>query len=314
MLPKKSRIFVAGHRGLVGRAIVRRLKARGHETILTAPRSSLDLCNQAQVEAFFRNERPDYVFLAAAKVGGIVANRDQPAEFIRDNLLIQTLVIDAAYRYGVKKLLVLGSSCIYPCRADVPIQEEQLLSGPLEATNEAYAIAKIAGLKTAQAYRRQYGFDAVSLMPTNLYGPHDNFHPEHSHVIPGLMQRFHQAKLEGHPEVTLWGSGRPLREFLHVDDLAAACEVVMTRYSGETPLNVGSGAEVSIRELAELLREVVGYQGRLTWDPTRPDGTYRKLLDSSRLQALGWAPQQSLRAGLEETYAWFTAGGVARAA
>eukprot|EP00850_Spirogloea_muscicola_P016972 SM000141S00916 [mRNA] locus=s141:273076:275999:- [translate_table: standard] len=305
-MDRGARIYVAGHRGLVGAAIARRLQANGHTDIVTRTHKELDLTRQADVERFFEEQRPVYVILAAAKVGGIHANSTYPADFIAVNLQIQTNVIDAAYRSGVKKLLFLGSSCIYPKFAPQPIPEDSLLSGPLEPTNEWYAVAKIAGIKMCQAYRLQYGFDAVSGMPTNLYGPHDNFHPENSHVLPALVRRFHEAKKAGAKEVVCWGTGSPLREFLHVDDLADACIYIMEHYSDIGHLNVGSGKEVTIKELAELVKEVVGFQGELVWDPTKPDGTPRKLMDSSKLAALGWEAKVALRDGLTETYKWYT--------
>ncbi len=302
-----SRIYVAGHTGLVGSALVRRLRALGHEHLLLRTRHELELREQAAVRAFFERERPEYVFLAAARVGGIQANATRPAEFIGDNLAIQTHVIDAAWRCGAKKLLFLGSSCIYPKHAPQPIAEESLLTGPLEPTNEWYAIAKIAGLKMAAAYRRQYGFNAISAMPTNLYGPGDNFDLANSHVLPALIRKFHEAKLAGAGEVVVWGSGAPRREFLHVDDLADALVVLMHKYSDEAPINVGCGADVSIAKLAALVGEVVGFKGRIVYDASKPDGTPRKLLDVSRLAALGWAPRIALRDGIEGTYRWFLA-------
>lgn len=300
-----SRIFVAGHRGLVGSAIVRKLRAEGFETLLTRGSTELDLRNQATVDAFFKAERPEYVFLAAAKVGGILANDTYPADFIRDNLQIQTHVIDAAYRHGAKKLLFLGSSCIYPKHAPQPMPESCLLTGPLEPTNEWYAIAKIAGLKMCQAYRRQYGFNAITAMPTNLYGPGDNFDLQSSHVLPALLRKFHDAKERGEPAAVVWGTGTPRREFLHVDDLADACVFLMQRHEGEAPVNVGWGEDVSIRELAELIRSVVGFAGELRFDASKPDGTPRKLLDTSRLKALGWQPRIALKDGIAATYRWF---------
>lgn len=300
-----SRIFVAGHRGLVGSAIVRKLRAEGFETLLTRGSTELDLRNQATVDAFFKAERPEYVFLAAAKVGGILANDTYPADFIRDNLQIQTHVIDAAYRHGAKKLLFLGSSCIYPKHAPQPMPESCLLTGPLEPTNEWYAIAKIAGLKMCQAYRRQYGFNAITAMPTNLYGPGDNFDLQSSHVLPALLRKFHDAKERGEPAAVVWGTGTPRREFLHVDDLADACVFLMQRHEGEAPVNVGWGEDVSIRELAELIRSVVGFAGELRFDASKPDGTPRKLLDTSRLKALGWQPRIALKDGVAATYRWF---------
>ena len=300
-----SKIFVAGHRGLVGSAIVRRLVSVGFSNLVLRTRSEVDLRNQAETARFFAAERPEYVFLAAAKVGGILANSQYPAEFIHDNLAIQTNVIDAAYRHGTVKLEFLGSSCIYPRVAPQPIREDSLLTGPLEGTNEWYAIAKIAGLKMAQAYRKQYGFNAISLMPTNLYGPGDNFDLQTSHVLPALLRKAHEAKLAGAPELVVWGSGTPLREFLHVDDLAGACVFLMERYNDPEVINVGTGAEVSIRELAETIKRVTGFEGTLTFDTSKPDGTPRKLLDASRLTALGWRARMALEAGIEDTYQWF---------
>jgi GDP-L-fucose synthase len=302
-----ERIFVAGHRGLVGSALIRRLRHDGFNNLLLQTSAQLDLRNQAAVNEFFATQRPDRVFLAAARVGGIFANDTHPAQFLADNLQIQTNVIDAAYRNGTRKLLFLGSSCIYPKHAPQPMTEDCLLTGPLEPTNEWYAIAKIAGLKMCQAYRRQYGFNAISAMPTNLYGPGDNFDLRHSHVLPALVRRFHEAKEARQPEVTIWGTGTPRREFLHVDDLAAACVFLMRTYEGETVLNVGWGKDIAIAELAALIGETVGYPGRLTFDTSKPDGTPRKLLDVSRLSALGWSAGISLRDGLASTYQWFLA-------
>jgi GDP-L-fucose synthase len=302
---KNAKIFVAGHRGLVGSSIVRHLAASGHGNLLTRTRAELDLTNQTAVEQFFAAERPEYVFLAAAKVGGILANSELPAEFIRDNLLIQTNVIDAAWRHGVRKLEFLGSSCVYPKFARQPITEDQLLAAPLEPTNEAYAVAKIAGIGMCKAYRLQHGFPAISLMPTNLYGPGDNFDPKNSHVLSALLRRFHEAKESGAPSVTVWGSGQPRREFLHVDDLAAAAVFLMKNYDAGQIINVGTGKDISIAELSELIREIVGYQGKIVFDTNRPDGTPRKLLDVSRLDAMGWKPQIGLREGIESTYEWY---------
>lgn len=307
-----SRIYVAGHRGMVGSAIVRRLRAGGFHNLLLRSRQELDLSNQAKVESFFEMERPEYVFLAAAKAGGIHANQSYPAEFLYQNLAIQTNVIHAARNHGVRKLLFLGSSCIYPRDCPQPIREEYLLTGPLEPTNEAYAIAKIAGIRMCQAYRRQYGFDAISVMPTNLYGPGDNYHPEDSHVVPALIRRFHEARSTGAPEVVIWGSGNAQREFLHVDDLADALVFLMQQYSREDPVNIGSGEEVRIMELAQLVGRTLGYSGRIATDPSRPDGTPRKLLDSSRLLALGWRPSIRLDAGIATTVADFLAAGPLR--
>jgi len=300
-----AKIYVAGHRGLVGSAIVRRLEREGFENLVLRTSAEVDLRNQAAVDAFFAEEKPEYVFLAAAKVGGIHANNTYPADFIRDNLQIQTHVIDAAYRNGVKKLAFLGSSCIYPKMAPQPLKEEYLLTGPLEATNEWYAIAKIAGIKMCQAYRRQYGFNAISLMPTNLYGPNDNFDLETSHVLPAMIRKFHEAKEQGHAEVTLWGTGGPRREFLHVDDLADACLFLMRHYDDEEIINVGAGEDVTIRELAELVQKTVGFEGDIVWDDTKPDGTPRKLMDVSRLHALGWQAQTPLVKGITDVYRWY---------
>jgi GDP-L-fucose synthase len=302
---KDARIFVAGHRGLVGSAIVRRLAADGCPNLLVRSSSELDLRSQPAVEQFFAAQRPEYVFLAAARVGGIHANNTYPADFIRDNLQIQTNVIDAAYRHGTRKLLFLGSSCIYPRLAPQPMPESCLLTGPLEPTNEPYAIAKIAGLKMCEAYRRQYGFNAISAMPTNLYGPGDNFDLEKSHVLPALIRKFHEAKLRGERQATVWGSGTPRREFLHVDDLADACVFLMRHYANGELVNVGWGEDVSIRELAEIIRDVVDFRGELQFDPSKPDGTPRKLLDVSRMTALGWRPRIALKDGIASSYRWF---------
>ncbi len=301
---KHASIFVAGHRGLVGSAIVHRLRALGYANLITASRAELDLTDRGAVRAFLERHKPGYVILAAAKVGGILANSRYPAEFIRDNLLIETSVIDGAYASGVRKLVFLGSSCIYPKHAAQPMREEYLLSGPLEATNEWYAVAKIAGIKMCQAYRRQYGFNAISLMPTNLYGPGDNFDLNSSHVLPALIRKFHESKIEKRPEVVVWGSGTPKREFLHVDDLADAAVFLMEHYDGEGIINVGVGEDISISELASLIREVVGFTGDIVYDRSKPDGTPRKLLEVSRLQALGWTPRISLADGMRDTYSW----------
>ena len=301
-----ARIYVAGHRGLVGSAICRVLADRGFTNIVTRTHSDLDLTDQAAVRAFFEAEQPEYVFLAAARVGGIHANDTYPADFIRDNLLIQTNIIDAAFKNNARKLQFLGSSCIYPKFAPQPMKEEHLLTGELEPTNEWYAIAKIAGIKMCQAYRRQYGFDAISLMPTNLYGQGDNFDLENSHVVPALLRKFHEAKVNGEGSVQVWGSGNPRREFLHVDDLADAAVYLMRNYSGEEIVNVGVGEDVSIRELAELITDVVGFEGELAFDASKPDGTPRKLLDVSRLRELGWRPTIPLKDGLGATYRWYT--------
>jgi len=300
-----SRIFVAGHRGLVGSAITRRLRQEGYHNLVSRTRAELDLTNQAAVNAFFAAERPEYVFLAAAKVGGILANSSYPAEFLYDNLAIQSNVIDAAYRQGVKKLEFLGSSCIYPKLAPQPIREESLLTGPLEPTNEWYAVAKIAGIKMAQAYRHQYGFPAISVMPTNLYGPGDNFDLESSHVVPALIRKFHEARINHAPEVVVWGTGSPRREFLHVDDLADAAVFLMQNYDLPEIINIGAGKDQTIAELSELIRRITGYSGGLEFDHTKPDGTPRKLLDVSRLEALGWKARITLQQGIENTYRWY---------
>jgi GDP-L-fucose synthase len=297
-----KRVFVAGHRGMVGSALVRRLAGEPCQ-VLTADRNTLDLTDQRAVHDWFAAERPDAVILAAARVGGILANDTHPVDFLADNLLIESHVITAAHASGVEKLLFLGSSCIYPKFADQPIAEEALLTGPLEPTNEWYAIAKIAGIKLCQAYRRQYGADFISAQPTNLYGPGDNYDLSSSHVLPALLRKFHEAKQAGSGEVVLWGSGTPLREFLHVDDLADALVFLLQHYSDEVPLNIGSGQEVSIRDLAEIIARVVGYEARLTFDPSKPDGTPRKRLDSGRLHTLGWNRARPLEDGIAHTYA-----------
>jgi GDP-L-fucose synthase len=304
-MKRGDRIFVAGHRGLVGSAIVRRLVSEGFDNLILRTRTEVDLRQQDAVGRFFASERPAYVFLAAARVGGILANDSYRADFIRDNLLIQTNVIDAAHKNGVEKLLFLGSSCIYPKHAPQPIREEYLLSGPLEPTNQPYAIAKIAGIEMVDAYRRQYGLRGVCVMPTNLYGPHDNFDPRGSHVLPALLRRFHDAKGAGEAEVVIWGTGTPKREFLHVDDLADACVLLMRDYEQPQILNIGVGEDLTIRELAELVKDIVGFRGQLRFDPTKPDGTPRKLLDISRIRALGWRPRMALRDGIANTYAWY---------
>ena len=297
-----SRIYVAGHRGLVGSAVARRLLAEGADKLLTRSHEELDLTQESEVQRFFETERPEYVILAAAKVGGIYANDTYPAEFIRSNLAIQTNVIHHAWKTGVRKLLFLGSSCIYPRDCPQPIREEYLLTGPLEPTNEAYAVAKIAGIEMCQAYRRQYGFNGISAMPTNLYGPGDNYHPTNSHVVPALIRRFHEAKQANSSAVTIWGSGQPLREFLHVDDLAAALLFLMRNYDDPGIINVGSASEVSIAALARMISEVVGFQGDLLFDTSKPDGTPRKLLETTRLNSLGWRPKISLIDGLRDAY------------
>lgn len=302
-----DRIFVAGHRGLVGSAICRRLESLGYGNIMTVGRDKLDLRDGPKVTSFFKGCRPQYVFLAAAVVGGIGANSAHPAKFIRDNLLIQQNVIDAAQTYGTTKLCFLGSSCIYPKYAEQPIREESLMTGPLEPTNAAYAVAKIAGITLCQAYSAEYGFNAISLMPANLYGPGDNFDPAAGHVIPALMRRFVEARESGQETVTVWGTGTPRRELLHVDDLASACCFLMERYDSPEVINVGTGCDITIDELARTLAGVTGYEGRIEYDTSKPDGTPRKVLDVSRIRALGWETEKQLRAGLEETYQWFMA-------
>ena len=298
-------IFVAGHRGLVGAALVRRLRAAGFNNLLLRDRAALDLRQQSATEEFFAAARPEYVFLAAARVGGILANDSFPAEFLHDNLAIQINVIEAAHRHGVRKLLFLGSSCVYPKHAPQPMTEDCLLTGPLEPTNEWYAIAKIAGLKMCQAYRRQFGFRAIGVMPTNLYGPGDNFSLRDAHVLPALLRKFHEARERGAGEVEVWGSGEPRREFLHVDDLADACLFLMRRYDDERLVNIGWGRDVTIAELAAMVARAVGFAGAVRYDRSKPDGTPRKLLDTSRLSALGWAPRIDLEEGIRSTYAWF---------
>jgi GDP-L-fucose synthase len=300
-----SRIYVAGHRGLVGSAILRRLEADGYQNLVTRTSKELDLADRDQVEAFLQEEKPEYVFLAAAKVGGIVANNTYPAEFIHQNLAIQNNVIDGSYRHGVEKLLFLGSSCIYPKLAPQPMPEDCLLTGPLEPTNQPYAIAKIAGLEMCRSYRRQYGFKSVSLMPTNLYGPFDNFDLQNSHVLPAMIRKFHEAKEEGRGEVVLWGTGTPRREFLHSDDLADAALFLMKNHDDSELVNVGVGHDLSIRELAEQVKGVVGYQGSIVWDTEKPDGTPRKLMDVSKIHGLGWKASIPFDQGLHSTYKWF---------
>ncbi|MEJ2643995.1 MAG: GDP-L-fucose synthase [Gammaproteobacteria bacterium] len=304
-MERDAKIYVAGHRGLVGSAIVRRLERAGHTNLLTATSKELDLTDQGQVQAFFERERPQYVFLAAAKVGGILANDSYPAEFIYDNLMIEANVIHAAYRAGVQGLLFLGSTCIYPKLAPQPLKEEYLLTGPLEPTNEWYAVAKIAGIKLCQAYQRQYGCRYFAAMPTNLYGPGDNFDLERSHVMPAMIRKFHEAKERGEQSVTLWGTGTPRREFLHVDDCADACLFLMDRHQGSEIVNIGVGEDLPIAELAELVRRVVGFEGRIDYDTSKPDGTPRKLVDVSRINALGWQAGIALEDGIRDTYNWF---------
>jgi GDP-L-fucose synthase len=304
-LTKNTRVYVAGHRGLVGSALVRSLQRQGFDNLIVRSHQDLDLTEQAAVREFFEVNRPQAVIMAAARVGGIHANNSHPAGFLRDNLLIQDNVIDAAYRYGVEKFVFLGSSCIYPKMAPQPIKEDYLLTGPLEPTNEWYAIAKIAGIKLCQAFRRQYGFSAISLMPTNLYGPGDNYHPENSHVLPALLQRFHLARLGDEPEVVVWGSGTPRREFLYIDDLADAAVFAMRHYDSGEILNVGTGTDITIADLARLIARVTGYRGRIAFDASKPDGMPRKLLDVSRFSALGWKAKTSLEEGIQLTYEWF---------
>jgi len=304
-MTSSSRIFVAGHKGLVGSAICRRLAAEGYRNLVLRSRAELDLRDQAAVERFFRQESPEYVFLAAAKVGGILAHTTYPADFIRDNLAIQINVIDAAHRHGVSKLLFLGSSCIYPALAPQPMREEYLLTGPLEPTNEPYAISKIAGIRMAQAYRKQYGLNTICLMPSNLYGPEDNFDPDSAHVLPALLRKVHTAVLHGARELVVWGTGTPTREFLHVDDLAGAALYLMLRYDEPEIVNVGTGIAITIRDLAELTMRIAGYDGRLVFDSQKPDGMPRKLLDVTRLTALGWKASIPLEEGLRSTYRWY---------
>ncbi len=305
-MDSNSKVFVAGHKGLVGSAIVRNLEKKSYKDVYCISRDNCDLRNKERVDAYFEQAKPEYVFLAAAKVGGILANRDHPAEFIYDNLMIQTNIIDAAYRNGVKKLVFLGSSCIYPKMAKQPITEDELLAGHLEASNDAYAIAKIAGIRMCRAYRQQYGFNAISLMPTNLYGPNDNFDHNSSHVLPALISKFHGSlEKSKHWVVKLWGDGSPKREFLHVDDLAEACYTCMQEYEGEEHINVGTGEDVTIKELAETIVDVVGYKNDYEWDTSKPNGTPRKVLNVDKIKSLGWEPKISLREGIESTYEWF---------
>jgi GDP-L-fucose synthase len=297
-----SRIYVAGHRGLVGSAIWRELERQGFRHLIGKTRKEVDLMDAASVDKFYAQEQPEYVFIAAAKVGGILANNNQPAQFLFENLEIQNNLIHGAYRAGVKKVLFLGSSCIYPKLAPQPLKEDYLLTGPLEPTNEWYAIAKIAGIKMCQSYRRQYGCNFISAMPTNMYGPNDNYDLQNSHVLPALIRKFHEAKIGGAATVTCWGTGAPLREFLYSDDLGAACVYLMRNYNDEQFINVGSGSEISIKELSELVNDIVGFKGEIVWDKTKPDGTPRKLMDSSRLFALGWKPKVDLRTGIGLAY------------
>ena len=307
-MDQTAKIYVAGHRGLVGSALVRALQAKGFGNLLLRTSRELDLTRQSAVEHFFRAERPDYVFLAAARVGGIWANSTQPAEFIYQNLMIEANIIQAAKETGVRKLLFLGSSCIYPKLAPQPLKEEYLLTGPLEPTNQAYALAKIAGIELCRSYNLQYGTDFISVMPTNLYGINDNFDLESSHVLPALIRKFHEAKISGKKQVVVWGTGQPVREFLHVDDLAAACLFLMENYSGSEIVNIGCGAGLTIRALAELVKEIVGFAGEIVFDTGKPDGTPVKLLDISRLTGMGWKPRISLRDGITATYRWWAKG------
>lgn len=302
MMEKDAKIYVAGHRGMVGSAIVRALRAQGYDNLVLRTKNQLDLRRQDETEMFFRTEKPDYVFLAAAKVGGILGNAVNPADFMYENMAIEMNAIHAAWENGVKKLLFLGSSCIYPRLAPQPMSENCLLTSSLEQTNEAYALAKISGLKYCEYLNKQYGTDYISVMPTNLYGKNDNYHPEHSHVLPALIRRFHEAKINGHKEVTCWGTGTPLREFLYVDDLADACVFLMNTYSGNETVNLGTGKELSIKELTELVAKIVGYTGEIKWDSSKPDGTPRKLLNVSKLEKLGWKYKTELEDGIRMTY------------
>ncbi|MGI6627862.1 MAG: GDP-L-fucose synthase [Bacillota bacterium] len=304
-MERNAKIYVAGHRGMVGSAIVRHLKHDGYANVIGRTSTELDLRRQSEVESFFDKERPEYVFLAAARVGGILANDTYPAEFIYDNLMISINVIHASYLYGVKKLLFLGSSCIYPKMAEQPIKEDSLLTGPLEPTNEAYAIAKISGVELCKFYRRQYGCDYISAMPTNLYGINDNFDLETSHVLPALLRKFHEAKVNGYKEVTIWGTGKARREFLYVDDFADACVHLMNHYSAENHVNIGTGEDLGILELAHIIKDAVGYGGRIVNDLSKPDGTPRKLLDVSLLASTGWKHKTSLVDGIKEVYGWY---------
>jgi len=302
---KDSKIFVAGHRGLVGSAIVRMLKDNGYSNILTRTRQELNLLNQQDVSDFFRNERPEYVFDAAARVGGIYANDTFSADFIYENIQIQNNLIHSSWKYGVEKFLFLGSVCIYPKFAEVPVKEESLLTGYLEPTNDAYAIAKIAGIKMCQSYRQQYGFDAISLQPTNLYGVNDNFNPESSHVIPGIMRRMHEAKLNGDSQFVCWGDGSPLREFLYIDDMAEACYICMNEYDDSEIINIGTGSDITIKELTEIIAKVIDYRGEIVWDISKPNGTPRKVMNVDKLKSLGWSPKVGIRQGIYQTYEWF---------
>lgn len=305
MMNKEAKIYVAGHRGLAGTAIIRCLHQNGYTNLITKTRGELDLTNQQNVFDFFKECKPDYVFDAAAKVGGIMANSNYPADFIYQNLMIQTNLIHSSYLFGVKKFLFLGSVCIYPKEPQLPIREEYLLTGPLETTNEAYAISKICGIKMCESYRKQYGFNAVSVMPTNLYGPHDNFHPENSHVISGLVRRFHEAKKSNQSVVVCWGDGSPEREFLYADDLSSACLHVMNTYDSDKIINVSSGVEYTIKEVADIVKGVVGYTGDIMWDTSKPNGTIKRPLNINRIRKMGWAPKTSLEEGIQKMYEWY---------
>jgi len=310
MMDYGAKIYIAGHTGMVGSAILRKLTQLGYTNLVYQPRQKLDLCDKKAVEIFFREERPEYVFIAAAKVGGIYANMSYPADFIYNNLMIQTNLIDASYRYQVKKLLFLGSSCIYPRFTPQPMKEEYLLTGLLEPTNEPYAIAKIAGIKMCQAYNRQYNTNFIAVMPTNLYGINDNFDLETAHVLPALIRKIHEAKVAGRPYVEIWGTGTPRREFLYVDDLADACIFLMNHYNESDIINIGTGKDISIKELADLLKTIIGFQGEFQWDNSKPDGTPRKLLDVSKINRLGWKAKVSLEEGIRKTYQWYLEEGI----
>lgn len=304
-MDSNSRILIAGAHGLVGSAIVRNLKSKGYTNIIEGIRNDVDFTNQEDTYKYFSLMEPEYVFLAAAKVGGIMANKTYPAEFIYDNLMIQSNIIDSAYNFGVKKLVFLGSSCIYPKHPNIPITEDQLMTGPLEPTNDAYAIAKIAGIKMCQSYRQQYGFNAISLQPTNLYGVNDNFNPESSHVIPGIMRRMHEAKLNGDSQFVCWGDGSPLREFLYIDDMAEACYICMNEYNDSEIINIGTGSDITIKELTEIIAKVIDYRGEIVWDISKPNGTPRKVMNVDKLKSLGWSPKVGIRQGIYQTYEWF---------
>ena len=304
-MDNNSKILVAGSRGLVGSAIVRSLRSKGYTNIIEGTRDDVNFINQDETKRYFCSEEPEYVFVAAAKVGGIMANKIRPAEFIYDNLMIQSNIINSAYNYGVKKLVFLGSSCIYPKHPNIPITEDQLMTGPLEPTNDAYAIAKIAGIRMCQAYCQQYGFDAISLQPTNLYGVNDNFNPESSHVIPGIMRRMHEAKLNEDSQFVCWGDGSPLREFLYIDDMAEACYICMNDYNDPGIINIGTGSDITIKELTEIIAKTVDYRGEIVWDTSKPNGTPRKVMNVDKLKSLGWSPKVGIRQGIYQTYEWF---------